>query len=135
MQGSGVALPFEIHHRALCLGTDIIRCDGQQAIPRRFCVSIMPQTGIIKLSNLLQQYNVARVELNGALEGSSRLFVAAVLALLNVTRQVEYARMIRQSEARKFQFSESASIIAISLINISRARQVQFARIRAQKEC
>src|SRR5947208_12929007 len=132
MQGSGVALPFEIHHRALCLGTDIIRCDGQQAIPRRFCVSIMPQTGIIKRSNLLQQYNVARVELNGALEGSSRLFVASLLAPLNVTRQLESARIVRQIRARRFQFSQSAVIIAISVKTISRGRPMRLPRTREQ---
>src|SRR6266704_3037838 len=117
MQGSGVALPFQVHHRALCLGTDIVRRDGQQAIPRRFCVSITPQTAIIKRGNLLQHYNVARIEINGALEGSRSLFVASWLASLNITRQLEYARIVRQSLAREFQFSQSAIIIAVSLIN------------------
>src|SRR6267143_7231661 len=117
MQGSGVALPFQVHHCALCLGTNIVRCDDQQAIPRRFCVSITPQTAIIKRGNLLEHYNVARIELNGALEGLGCLLVTSLLAPLNVTRQLEYARIIRQSLARKFQFSQSAVIIEISLIN------------------
>src|SRR4029077_17359218 len=102
------------------------------AIPRRLCVSVTPQADIIIPGNLLQHSNVARIEINGALEGSRSLLVTSLLAPLNVARQLEYARIIGQSLARKFQFTQSAVIIEISMIDISRPYQVRFTSTRTQ---
>src|SRR5437762_14270227 len=92
----------------------------------------MPQAAIIKGCDLIQRYNVARIKLDGVLEGSCSFFVAALLATLNETYQLVYARIIRQPLAREFQFSQSAIIITMSLIKILRTREMRFTCIRTQ---
>ena len=68
-----------------------------------------------------------RIEVHCALQVLGGLFPAS-LTPLNVTLQFEYLWIIGESLAGNFQFSQSAVVIEVSAIKISRTREVRFAR-------
>ena len=84
--------------------------------------------------NLLQRAAVARIEINGALQATHRLFLFA-LATLNVTLQLENTGIIGQGLGGDFQFGQSGVIIEIASIKILRACEVCFTRIRMEAKC
>ncbi len=90
MQRAGIGFPMKFHGRARYFRIDIVRLDGQRAIQHRFFFSVAPERSVTE-RNLLKRENVARVEINRALQIAHRLFPAA-LAALDVTFQLEYPR-------------------------------------------
>ena len=74
---------------------------------------------------------VARVELNRALEISGAFFPVS-LTVLNESGHLRYAEVIGQGAASNFQFGQCAVIIPVSPIKILRTRQVRFTCIRTK---
>ena len=121
---------MKFHVRKPYFRNGIVWFDGQCAGQHRFCFSIAPKNPVIH-RNPLQRFNVARVELNRALQ-ISRGFFPAPLTPLDVTRQPEYPRIIGQRLAGNFQFSQSTVVIAVSPIKILRTREMRFTSIRTK---
>src|SRR6266545_2371204 len=130
MQGAGISLPIQFHQRALCLGSSIVGYDGQHAIQRQFLFSIAPEI-LVTERNLLQYFNVARVELNRALQTLCGLFPAP-LASLDRAFPLEYAGIIGLGLADNFQLGQSAFIIEVSPIKIQCPCKMCFATIRTE---
>src|SRR5215211_5952956 len=95
MQRAGISFPIEIHGCELKFDIDIVRLDSQRPVQSRFLVV---ETASVTISerNLLERKAVARIEINGALQATDRLFLFA-LATLNVTLQLEDTGIVRQS--------------------------------------
>ena len=74
---------MEFHERARDFRIDIVRLDRQRAIQYRFFFSEAPKMMVTE-RNLLQRESVARVEIDGTLQTTHRLFLFA-LAALDVT--------------------------------------------------
>src|SRR5713101_4109183 len=127
MQRLGIGFGIQFHQRALCSDSSVIGLERQYAIARRFFFSIAPERLITRRS-LPQRERVTRVELDRALKVSDCLFPAA-LTPLDQTALKKYPPIIGQGLASKFQFGQSAVIIAVSLIKILPACQVRFTGI------
>src|SRR6266436_9384372 len=103
MQRSCISFPIQFYKCAVCFYREIVWVDSQYAIELRFLFTITPDGSVTK-SGLEKRDNVARVELNSALEVSNALFPAPLKAV-DGTHQREYAGIIWQGPAGNFQFS------------------------------
>src|SRR5437879_5326630 len=133
MQGAGIRFPIEIHGRALELDIDIIRINSQRAIQNRFLLSETVQKTITE-RNLLQHVAVPRIEINGALQATHRLFLFA-LATLDVTLELENTGTIGEGLGGDFQLGQSAVIIEVASIQILSACELCFTRIWTEPKC
>src|SRR5438105_11801604 len=132
MQRSRVSFPIHFYDCAFCFYREIVWVDSQCAIELRFLFSITPDGSVTK-SGLEKRDNVARVELNSALEVSNALFPAP-LKPLDGSHRREYVGIIWQASACNFQFSQSAVVIAV--INAKPPpREVRFTCIRTKAIC
>ena len=124
MQGARICFPVKFHDCAHGFRGDIVWIDGQGAIQRQFCFIV---TGKITVPqrNPVKCVEVARVKLKCALQAMYRFFPAS-LPPLDVSRQLEYLRIIRQTLTGEFKFTQSGVIIAVSYIKIPRTRQMRF---------
>src|SRR5438067_13940307 len=133
MQWSGIGFPMKLYGRQRYFRIDIVRLDRQCAVQYCYFFSVAPENSVTN-RNLLKREKIARIEVNRALQISCGFFPAP-LTPLDETGEIEYPRIIGQSLAGNFQFSQGTAIIAISPIKILRTREVRFTRIRAKAKC
>src|SRR5215472_4276628 len=130
MQRAGISLPMEIHGCALEFGIEIIRVDSERAVQNGSFLSETAQMTITE-GNLLQREAIARIEINGALQTTHRLFLFA-LATLDVTLQLEHTGIVRQGLSGHVQLGERAVIIEVAAIEVLGACQMCFTCIRTE---
>ena len=78
MQRTRIGFPVQFHDRAQCLGADVIRLHSQGAIQHGFFLSITGEITVTQ-GKLLKHEQVARVEINRALETMYALFPAPLM--------------------------------------------------------
>src|SRR5262245_19051217 len=83
---------------------------------------------------LLQFVDVARVEINSALQVANCRFLFA-LTTLDKTLELDNSSVIGQGFGGEFQFGQSAIIIKESTIEMPRACEVRFACISMEAKC
>src|SRR5260370_207145 len=103
---------------------DIVRLNGQRAIQHGRVLKVGPENSVAE-RNLLERFNIARVEVSCALQVSCGRFPVS-LAPLDITRQPEYPGVVGQGLAGNFQFSQSAIVIKMSMIKIAGMREMRF---------
>ena len=116
---------MKLHSRERDFRNDIVRVHCQRTVEHCFVFSVTPEDSVTD-RNLLKRFSITRVKVNCALEVLHRLLPTS-LSPLDVTHELEYPRIIRKSLASNFQFSQRATMIEVSMIKISRVRQVCFA--------
>src|SRR5262249_52947667 len=114
MQRPCISFPIHFHECALCFCPEIVWLDSQYAIELRFLFSITSED-CVAVSDLIEIADVAWVQLNYPLEISYGLFPAS-LTPLNVTGQLEHPWIIGQCPPGNLEFSQSAVVIAVSII-------------------
>src|SRR4029077_1799775 len=130
MQRPSIGFPIQFNESARYFGLDVVWLDVQGAIQHRFFFSIAPEH-LVTDRNLLQRENVARIEINRPPEATQSLGVFS-LATLDVTFQFGHPGVIGQVAAGNFQFGQRVAIIEVASIEILRAREMCFARIRTE---
>src|SRR6266545_603505 len=89
---------------------------------------------IITQGNLLQQQNIARVEIGGTLKILQRFFLLS-LATQDVAFQLEYLGVIRYRLAGDSKFSQSTVVVDVSAIEVFSAREMCLACIWTKAKC
>ena len=93
---------MKVNRRKRYFRVGIVRVNGQYASQQRFYFSIAAKIPILPC-HLLQRESVARVKIQRTLEVPRGLFPPA-LPPLDVARELEYRRIIRQALTSNFQF-------------------------------
>src|SRR5437899_6708593 len=130
MQGPSISMRIQFHPRALCFGRSIVRHDGQHAIQHQFFFSIAPKIFVTQ-RNLLEYFDIARVEVERVLQVLRRLFPAP-LTPLNGALPLKHERIIGLGMAENLQLVQSPVIIEVDPIKIQCPCKMCFASIRTE---
>src|ERR1700730_1771552 len=123
----GIGLPVKLKSRKRDFRVEVIWLDRQCAVQHRLFVSIAMENSVTE-RNLLKRFSVSRVEITRAFQVLRGLLPAS-LPPLDISHHPDYPRVIRQGLAGNLQFGQSATIIELAMIKISRMRQMRFTRI------
>src|ERR1700756_2455788 len=111
---------------------DIVWLDRQRALQHGFFFRIAPEKSITE-RDLLERFNVARVEVTCALHILYGLFPAP-LSPLDITHQLKDPGVIWQGLTGNLQLRQRAFVIERSMIEILPAREVSFTRVGPKTE-